>query len=661
LDRLSPAGREILSTAAVIGTDVDFDLLTLACTLSEPSLELTTPDPYLIATNELLRTGLLVETDTGYEFSHERIRRAVYGQLGQEERVRLHHAVAQAAETTSPERFELLAYHFDAAEERERAIQYLFRAAERARELFAHQASLAHLDRLLELLTRPEDRASRYGVLSSRAEILGWAGERAAQGRALDAMLYLAEELGDEHRRGQAYHQRSEFYRLQGLYERADEDAQAALEIFRRVGDDAARAALLTQLGWNVMYTADHSQAAGYFQEALPIHRQLNDLRGQISCLSGLASIAQLAGDHLSALSHLQENMALAESSGDPVRIGRAVHNTGVVYLDLGDPDVAETYLRRALQMKERVGDRRSQAVTHFILGEVLAEQGDFPAAEDHLDTALRVFREVQDSSWEGDALAGLGRLALLRGDHSSAEEHLAAAYQNRRELGEPAYAVVDLSYLALAEIALGKGGDGWRHSQEAVRELEGLSGVEYPQRIYCNHFRAAEATRHWSAARTALERAAAIIEQRAAQIEDIGLREQYLSGRSANRAIAGEMANLPPQGCLNVLLPRADAPAHRRPTSAEMVSVTWTVDAGAEDETVAESEGKVELRRQRLLRLLAEAEAAGGLPTVADLAGALDVSPRTIRSDLAALRKQGHAARTYGAAQKARPTSTSS
>jgi DeoR/GlpR family transcriptional regulator of sugar metabolism len=36
-------------------------------------------------------------------------------------------------------------------------------------------------------------------------------------------------------------------------------------------------------------------------------------------------------------------------------------------------------------------------------------------------------------------------------------------------------------------------------------------------------------------------------------------------------------------------------------------------------------------------------------LPTVADLAGALDVSPRTTRADLAALRLQGHTIHTRG------------
>jgi predicted ATPase/DNA-binding SARP family transcriptional activator/DNA-binding transcriptional ArsR family regulator len=650
LDRLSPASEEILTAAAVIGLDVDYDILTRVCAPAEPVSDLEGSGSYLLATNDLLRLGLLVETDSGYSFSHERVRRAVYGRLGPVQRRDLHHRVAQAVESVFPEQFDLLAHHYTATDNRERAIHYISRAAERARELFAHQATLAYYDRLLELLSQSGDRAARYDVLSSRAEILGWAGERAAQGQAIDEMIRLAEDLEDDQHLGLAYHRRSEFHRIQGQYQAAMEDAHAAIDIFRRVGDDSTRAGLLTQLGWNVIYTADHPKAFDYFQEALPIHRQLGNLRGQISCLSGLAAIAQLAGDYVAALSHLEENMALAKVSGDPVRIGRAVHNTATVYLDLGDLETAENYLRSALETKERVGDLRSQAITHFYLGETLAEREELAVSESHYSTALTMFREVEDSSWEGDTLAGLGRLKLLQGDISTAEEHLATAHQIRRDLGEPSYAVVDLSYLALTEIGLGKENDGWQHSQEAVSELEGLSGVEHLQRIYYNHYRVAEATRRWAAARTALEKANQVVKERAELIDDPKLCDRFLTGLVVNRDISEAVASLPKEGCLTVQLARIDAPTHRRPTPEEMVSVIWTVDAGAEDAAMAEGEGKVGLRRHRILRLLAEAEAAAGLPTVADLAGALDVSPRTVRGDLAALRDAGHTVSTRGA-----------
>ncbi|MEA3397408.1 MAG: DUF1670 domain-containing protein, partial [Chloroflexota bacterium] len=267
-----------------------------------------------------------------------------------------------------------------------------------------------------------------------------------------------------------------------------------------------------------------------------------------------------------------------------------------------------------------------------------------------HLQTALETLREVQDVSWEAYTLSLLGEVDLLQDDPVAAREHQETAYQLRSELGEHDDAAIGLSYLARAELGLGDEAAAWRHSQEVIAKAEAeWSGTERPPEIYYNHFCVAESTRHWAAARAALEEAARIVDERAERIGDPVWQKKYRTGLMANRAIAEAVACQPPPGQLCVSLARAGIPAHRRPTSGETVTVTWTIDAGEEDAVLAGREGKVALRRHRLLRLLAEAEAARALPTVTDLSGGLGVSSRTVRADLAILRRQGHIARTRG------------
>ena len=74
-----------------------------------------------------------------------------------------------------------------------------------------------------------------------------------------------------------------------------------------------------------------------------------------------------------------------------------------------------------------------------------------------------------------------------------------------------------------------------------------------------------------------------------------------------------------------------------------------WTVDAGEADAACRAQDGKTSLRHQRILRLLSEARAQGGDPNEGDLAQALGVSVRTVRSDVAALRAAGRPVRTRG------------
>jgi len=93
------------------------------------------------------------------------------------------------------------------------------------------------------------------------------------------------------------------------------------------------------------------------------------------------------------------------------------------------------------------------------------------------------------------------------------------------------------------------------------------------------------------------------------------------------------------------VRLARIGVPTGRPLRADEQVEVTWT-PAAPEDEAVS---GKAARRRQRLLRLLREAEEQGAAPTVNDLADALDVNRVTIKRDLAVLRGSGQSPHTRG------------
>lgn len=94
--------------------------------------------------------------------------------------------------------------------------------------------------------------------------------------------------------------------------------------------------------------------------------------------------------------------------------------------------------------------------------------------------------------------------------------------------------------------------------------------------------------------------------------------------------------------GQLRVILAQRHAKAAQAVAETEMVEVTWTVDAGAEDLEVRQQFGRQALRRVRLQRLLAEALEQNGIATQEDLARALHVTVRTIKRDFAYLQAQG-------------------
>jgi hypothetical protein len=88
----------------------------------------------------------------------------------------------------------------------------------------------------------------------------------------------------------------------------------------------------------------------------------------------------------------------------------------------------------------------------------------------------------------------------------------------------------------------------------------------------------------------------------------------------------------------------------HGKPLSEQdMVRVTLTLDNGIEDLDVLRCQGSMGLRQLRILRLTEEAYIQGGLLTQEDLGRLLQVSSRTIRSDIACLLKDGNTVHTRG------------
>jgi DNA-binding Lrp family transcriptional regulator len=101
--------------------------------------------------------------------------------------------------------------------------------------------------------------------------------------------------------------------------------------------------------------------------------------------------------------------------------------------------------------------------------------------------------------------------------------------------------------------------------------------------------------------------------------------------------------------GQIRLVVANQKAPFGPPLPATEMVEVTLTVDAGAEDRAVKEREGAEGLRRGRILRLLVEALEQGGVLTQEDLARALQVTARTIRRDVRILKEEGHLLHTRG------------
>ena len=390
LQAVSEAARQMLTAAAVLGSDNDADLLRAVSGRGE--------DEIVEAIDDALARSLLTEIPPpgpqqapSYGFPYEALRRTVYESATLARRRLLHGRAADALvrrheRDPATTRAAAVADHLQRAGRDEQAAQWWWRAAEVARDLYAHAEAHAHLTKALAL---------GYPQLPGRM----------ALGEVLVALGRYREAL-------------AEFETAAALATEADRATQAAIEhkladVHHRLGDwDLAEAhlAVVTELvegtepGRLARAQADRavvayrrgaaSQAADLGRAALASARAGADPGATAQALNVLGMLAARSGDTAAAERYLRDGLAEARPL-EPGAAVAALNNLARLLAETGRGEEALTAAAEALELGRELGDQHRVAALHTNLADLLHADGQRDAAMTHLKEAARRFAAV--------------------------------------------------------------------------------------------------------------------------------------------------------------------------------------------------------------------------------------------------------------------------
>ena len=390
LQAVSEAARQMLTAAAVLGSDNDADLLRAVSGRGE--------DEIVEAIDDALARSLLTEIPPpgpqqapSYGFPYEALRRTVYESATLARRRLLHGRAADALvrrheRDPATTRAAAVADHLQRAGRDEQAAQWWWRAAEVARDLYAHAEAHAHLTKALAL---------GYPQLPGRM----------ALGEVLVALGRYREAL-------------AEFETAAALATEADRATQAAIEhkladVHHRLGDwDLAEAhlAVVTELvegtepGRLARAQADRavvayrrgaaSQAADLGRAALASARAGADPGATAQALNVLGMLAARSGDTAAAERYLRDGLAEARPL-EPGAAVAALNNLARLLAETGRGEEALTAAAEALELGRELGDQHRVAALHTNLADLLHADGQRDAAMTHLKEAARRFASV--------------------------------------------------------------------------------------------------------------------------------------------------------------------------------------------------------------------------------------------------------------------------
>jgi len=196
----------------------------------------------------------------------------------------------------------------------------------------------------------------------------------------------------------------------------------------RLLGDRAAEATALTNLGIISWRQGRYQQAAGYHQQALAASAEIADQMGEAIAVANLGAVYERQGRYERAASCHQQALALFRETGDRSGEARALGNLGSVAGRQGHYEQAVSRYQQALAVFRESGDQIGEASALPDLGVAYQRQGRYEQAFGCYHQALALFRVSGDRTGEAEALNGVGEILLSTGRPDEARvEHTAA------------------------------------------------------------------------------------------------------------------------------------------------------------------------------------------------------------------------------------------
>jgi class 3 adenylate cyclase/tetratricopeptide (TPR) repeat protein len=473
MDRLPSEEKQLLQTAAVVGTAVPVPLLQVITALPETAMHRVLA--HLQAAGFLAETQLFPEQI--YTFKHALIQEVAYGSLLQTRRRALHAQIVAVLETLPSDRgdeqVDRLAHHALRGEVWDKAFTYCRQAGAKAFGRFAYRAAVEFWEQALEAVTHlPPDRPTLeqaidvHGELFSALMPFGQPGRRLTHLRAAET---LAEVLGDHRRLGRVCRNIAETLRLLQDRESALAYCQWAHTMATAVGDVHTQVWVNHDMSMIYYDLGNYYQAMEYCQQVLMAPQEMppDQFLGRaarpeiwaytkiVQCLSELGAFAE-------GVAYSNDARQIAEALGRPYEhllidghVGISMVRQGALYQaiplleqvlalsqDMDFPvryRLYATYLALAYALVGRATEALPllrQIEGHFVMrGEAYLLAGEVEEADRLAQRGLTTARERNMRGEETRALWLLGEIALRRDPPDIASA--AAYYQQALTLAE--------------------------------------------------------------------------------------------------------------------------------------------------------------------------------------------------------------------------------
>ena len=458
IDRLSQEVKDVVKAASVIGQE--FEVMLLSAVLRNDITR------HVKHAEERRIWGMIDELR--YIFKHTLLRDTAYEMQLRARLRELHRLTAEAMEDLYADdlvhHLAEIAYHFEVAEVADKAIEYLKKGGDYAREQYQNQQAIALYDRLLALFKEnPDQPGLNASVLLNKGSVLELIGKwseaeehyREALDRATQAKL-VAEQA-------EAHGKLGELYRSRGKYDESLEELTKSHGLFKELGDQRGMSSTTGSIGIVYFYRGEFDRALECYNEQDVISHELGNRRGILAARSLMGIVYSARGEHERALDCFSETEAISRELGDRRGLAKTYGSMGNVYSDRREFDRALECFRVLETISRELGDRHWMSAAIGNMGNVYTSRGEYDRALECYRQDEAICRELGEQRGLGLVIGNMGNVYAQCGDYDRALE-------NFQEMEKICRSVGDRRWLSLA---IGNIGGVYAFRKEYDRALE--------------------------------------------------------------------------------------------------------------------------------------------------------------------------------------------
>ncbi|MFZ0660646.1 MAG: adenylate/guanylate cyclase domain-containing protein [Candidatus Binataceae bacterium] len=406
IDQLTPGGKDLLQTLAVIGKE--FPLALARRVAARPEDELTSELARLQLAEFIYEKPAFPESE--YTFKHALTQEVAYNSVLIERRREIHERTAEAMEQLFAGQLDdhlgELAHHYGSSGNASKAVGFLKLAAEQASARSAYDDGIRYVNEALTLLASLPDSRKRdreeIGILGIQGPLLattqGFASLALAE--SLNRGMALCQRIGEGPEMFRVMFGLCSFNLARNRLQDAMSLAEKTLNLSRLMNDEIAEAAAHSNLGSACLWRAEFGVAREHFEQAIAVYDRDLPRYLPMPLASVVASRCQMSwvlwflGYTDQAHARGEEALELANRLGRPSSIAFALMYAIALAHFRGDYATIRPRAESLIEIAREGGFPYWSAVASMIIGRVLIGEGNYAAGIIRMRAAMAALIE---------------------------------------------------------------------------------------------------------------------------------------------------------------------------------------------------------------------------------------------------------------------------